>query len=87
MLAKRATLALLAGRALSALASPVDHFTVQDPTLHVAPGYTCGDTESVSQLEGAASAPPEVLLDDGVFTGLQKGETHQFLGIPFAHPP
>ncbi|KAI0248236.1 carotenoid ester lipase precursor [Lactifluus subvellereus] len=85
MLAKRATLALLAGQALSALASPVDHFTVQDPTLHVAPGYICGDTESVSQLEGAA--PPEIHLDDGVFTGLQKGETHQFLGIPFAYPP
>ena len=85
MLAKRATLVLLAGRALSAFASPVDHFTVQDPTLHVAPGYMCGDTGSVSQLEG--EAPPEVHLDDGIFTGARKGAADHFLGIPFAYPP
>ncbi|KAI9443554.1 carotenoid ester lipase precursor [Lactarius indigo] len=30
---------------------------------------------------------PEVKLGSGNFIGIEKGKTHQFLGIPFAHPP
>jgi hypothetical protein len=83
MLAKRATLALLAVRALSALASPVDLFTVQNSDLLAASDSTCSDTES-------ANAPvpnPEVRLDDGLFVGVRKGVTDKFLGIAFALPP
>jgi hypothetical protein len=89
MLAKRAALALLAGRALIALASPVEPlFTVQDFTAHVTQDHVCGDRESAVQLESAPSGPgPEVHLDEAVFTGLRKGQTDQFLGIPFAKPP
>ncbi|KAI9443553.1 carotenoid ester lipase precursor [Lactarius indigo] len=38
---------------------------------------------------GAPSLPkdPEVKLGSGNFIGIEKGKTHQFLGIPFAHPP
>ena len=85
MLADRAALALLVWRALSALASPVEQFTVQDPTAHRFADNVCSDRESAAQLEPAAA--PQVYLDDGVFTGLKKGETDQFLGIPFAQPP
>jgi hypothetical protein len=84
MLAKRATLALLAGRVLSALASPMESFTVQDPTAHVVTDMMC-DGESAAQLESAPS--PEVRLDDGNFVGVRKGVTDHFLGIPFAKPP
>jgi hypothetical protein len=83
MLAKRATLALLAVRALSALASPVDHFTVQDSDRHAAPGSICSDTESAN----APTPNPEVRLDDGLFVGVRKGVTDKFLGISFALPP
>jgi hypothetical protein len=83
MLAKRATLALLAVRALSALASPVDLFTVQDSDLHVLSDSICSDTESAK----APTPNPEVHLDDGLFVGVRKGGTDQFLGISFALPP
>jgi hypothetical protein len=85
MLAERVALALLVWQAFSALASPVEPFTVQDSTAHVFSDDVCSDRESVTQLESAAT--PQVYLDDGIFTGLTKGETDQFLGIPFAHPP
>ncbi|KAH9073429.1 carotenoid ester lipase precursor [Lactarius deliciosus] len=68
MLSKRAILALLAVRALSALASPI---------------IPCAGPESTEDL----ASTPEVHLDDALFTGIRKGETDQFLGIPFAHPP
>ncbi len=77
MLATRVTLAVLAVRALSALASPV--FTVQDSEFHVASDDICFDSESTSN--------PEVHLDDGLFVGVRKGQTDKFLGIPFALPP
>jgi hypothetical protein len=86
MLAKRATLVLLAVRALSALASPlaVDLFTVQDSNFPTTPDsiiYT--DTESSKPPDGN----PEVRLDDGLFVGYRKVQTDHFLGIPFALPP
>ncbi|KAH8981886.1 carotenoid ester lipase precursor [Lactarius akahatsu] len=88
MLTKRATLALFATRALFSLASPVNSFTiqvtVQDSGLALKSDDTCGDN--------ALTAPrgpedPEVKLDAGTFIGTEKGNTHQFLGIPFAYPP
>ena len=84
MLTAGATLALLALRALSALASPLGQFTVQDPDhqFHVASDSVCADTESAGK-----SGKPEVRLDDGLFVGFQKGRTDNFLGIPFALPP
>jgi hypothetical protein len=84
MLAKRATLALLAGRVLSTLASPMEPFVVQDPTAHVATDMMC-DGESAAQLETGPT--PEVRLDDGNFVGVRRGTTDHFLGIPFAKPP
>ena len=83
MLAKRITLALLAVRALSALASPVEHFTVQDSDRHVVSDSMCSDTEFAT----APTQDPEVRLDDGLFVGFRKGETDNFLGIAFALPP
>ena len=81
MLAKRVTLAVLAVRALSALASPV--FTVQDSDFHVASEDMCFDSESAKP----PTSNPEVHLDDGLFVGVRKAQTDQFLGIPFALPP
>ncbi len=81
MLAKRVTLVVLAVRALSALASPV--FTVQGSGPHAASDGICIDT-------GSAKLPtsnPEVHLDDGLFVGVRKAQTDNFLGIPFALPP
>ena len=83
MLAKRATLALLAVQALSALASPVD-FTVQDSNFNPTTHSVCTDSEYVNAPEIPA---PEVRLDDGVFLGYRKAQTDHFLGIPFALPP
>jgi hypothetical protein len=87
MLAKRATLALLAVRALSALASPVQDpgiFTVQDSGFHtLAPDSIGTDAESANPLD----SNPEVRIDDGVFVGYRKAQTDHFLGIPFALPP
>ena len=88
MLVKRVTLALFATRALFSLASPLNSFTiqvtVQDSSLALKSNDTCGHEGSI-----AASEPkdPEVKLDAGTFIGIEKGKTHQFLGIPFAHPP
>ncbi|KAI9450245.1 carotenoid ester lipase precursor [Russula earlei] len=83
MLAKRATLALLALRALSAFASPLGSFTIQDSDLHVASNAICNDIESERELP----LGPEAHLDDAVFVGIRTGLTDQFLGIPFALPP
>jgi hypothetical protein len=81
MLSKRVTLAVLAVRALSALASPV--FTVQNSDLHVASDDICSQIESANPL----ASNPEVQLDDGLFVGVRKGKTDAFLGIAFALPP
>ncbi|KAI9436916.1 carotenoid ester lipase precursor [Lactarius indigo] len=83
MLTKRAILASLAVRAFAVLASPVDRLVVQDPFSYRVSDNTCASTESTEQ----SSPTPEVFLDDAVFTGIRKGVTDQFLGIPFAHPP
>ncbi|KAH8982264.1 carotenoid ester lipase precursor [Lactarius akahatsu] len=83
MLSKRAILASLAVRALSALASPVDRLVVQEPLSYPVSDHTCAGTESAEQL----ASTPEVYLDDALFTGIRKGATDQFLGIPFAYPP
>jgi hypothetical protein len=83
LVTKRAILVSLAVHALSALASPVDGLVVQDSTSYLVSDHTCTNTESTEQLV----PPPEVLLDDAVFTGIRKGATDQFLGIPFAYPP
>ena len=83
MLIKRTMLATLAMRAISALASPVDNLVVQDPTSYLVSDHAYAETVLAEQL-----APfPEVLMDDAVFTGIRKGPTDQFLGIPFAYPP
>ncbi len=83
MLGERAILALLAVRALSALATPIEPFTVQDSDVHIALDPICGDTETAE----APPLGPEVHLDDGVFVGIRVAKTDQFLGIPFALPP
>ena len=84
MLAKRATLALLAVRTLSALASPVDLFTVQDPNSPTT-------SNSIISTDTGTSRPldsnPEVHLDEGLFFGYRKAQIDHFLGIPFAVPP
>ncbi|KAI0292408.1 carotenoid ester lipase precursor [Russula brevipes] len=56
---------------------------VQDSGLRVPSGPSCDAAESA----GAPTDGPEVHLDDGVFVGVRKGLTDQYLGIPFAHPP
>jgi hypothetical protein len=81
MLATHVTLAVLAVRVLSALASPA--FTVQGSDLHVASDDICFDTES----EKLQTSNPEVLLDNGLFIGVREAQTDKFLGIPFALPP
>ncbi|KAI9454056.1 carotenoid ester lipase precursor [Lactarius psammicola] len=83
MLTKHAILASLVVRALSALALPVESLLVQDPISYLVSDHTCASNESTEEL----ASPPEVHLDDAIFTGNKKGVTDQFLGIPFAHPP
>lgn len=83
MLTQCAILASLTVHAISALASPVDSLIVQDSTSFLVSDRTCSDAEWAEQ----QASHPEVLLDDAVFTGIQKGATYQFLGIPFAYPP
>lgn len=68
-------------RALSALASPA--FTVQDCDLHVSSDDIFFDTKSAKP----PTSNPEVHLDDGLFVGVRKAQTDQFLGIRFALPP
>jgi hypothetical protein len=81
MLATHVTLAVLAVRALSALASSV--FTVQGSDFHVTSDDICLDTESAK----LPTSSPEVLLDNGLFFGVREAQTDKFLGIPFALPP
>ena len=87
MLAKRATLALLAVQALSTLASPVEPFTVQDSELHLVSDSIYSDTESIKP----AANNPLVRLDNGSFFGVRKPygkvQIDHFWGIPFALPP
>ena len=87
MLAKPATLALLAVWALSALASPEQDlgiFMVQDSDFYtLASDSICTGAESASP----ADSKPEVRLDEGLFVGYRKAQTDHFLGIPFALPP
>ncbi len=89
MLVKRASLALLATRALFSLASPLDtsiQFTIQEPTsnLSLKPDDTCNDKALIASAE---PKDPHVKLDEGTFIGIDANQTHQFLGIPFAYPP
>jgi hypothetical protein len=88
MLVKRTFLALLATRALFSLATPMNSLTVQvtvqDSSLSLESDDTCGIKEPAVAPE---SQDPQVNLDDATLFGIVKGKTHQFLGIPFAHPP
>ena len=84
MLTKRAILAALFAFSAPSLASIQDSLVVQDSTSCLLSYPNCTDTELTKQ----EAPPPEVFLDNAVFTGKQKDDaTHQFLGIPFAHPP
>ncbi|KAI9452781.1 carotenoid ester lipase precursor [Lactarius psammicola] len=80
MILKHTALALSVAQALLTLASPTKPFAVQDSGICLASDHTNGDAES-------AARAPEVRLDDAVFVGIATGDTHQFLGIPFAYPP
>ncbi len=84
MIISRLALAFFATRALSSLASPVSSFTVQDPSFYVKSDRTCDNNEPAASPK---SQDPQVNVDNATFFGIVKGETHQFLGIPFAHPP
>jgi hypothetical protein len=88
MLLKRASLALFVTRALFSLASPVNSFTLQvtlqDSSLPLKSDDTCGSQEPAPS---SKSQDPQVNVDAATFFGIAKGETHQFLGIPFAYPP
>jgi len=69
--------ALLANQAFFALATPANPFVIQEQTtLNVGDGFCNGD-----------GSPPEVNLDSATFSGICKGRTAWFLGIPFAQPP
>ena len=96
MLVKRAALALFATRALFSLASPLNSLTVQvtvqDSSLSLTSDDTCSDEVLAASLEfkdpGLLEIEiPEIILDAATFVGIKNGNTHQFLGIPFAHPP
>ncbi|KAH9057403.1 carotenoid ester lipase precursor [Lactarius vividus] len=81
-------LALFSARALFFLASQVDFFTAQVTVQDFGFPLTSGDTRG-NKTWAAPPGPkdPEVKLDSGNFIGIEKGKTHQFLGIPFAYPP
>jgi hypothetical protein len=85
MLLKHAALVLSAAQALLALASLTNPFTVQDSGPYSALDHSNCDAGCTPQLP--VSPAPEVRLDDAVIVGLEKGVTHQYLGIPFAEPP
>jgi hypothetical protein len=85
MLLEHALLALLALRALPALASPMKPFTVQGSDFSIASDPICANTQTEATTE--AETKPEVHLDDGLFVGVRKGNIDKFLGIPFAFPP
>ena len=96
MLVKHVTLALFATRALFSSASPLNSFTiqvtVQDSSFSLKSNDTCTDEALAASLELSDPEPlkakdPVIKLDAATFVGIEKGETHQFLGIPFAHPP
>ncbi|KAI9443552.1 carotenoid ester lipase precursor [Lactarius indigo] len=84
MISSRLVLALFVTRALFSLASPVNPFTVQDPSIYVQSDYTYGNKEPAASPK---SQDPQINLDDATLFGIIKGDTHQFLGIPFAYPP
>ena len=77
----RAALAFCVTGFLFSLASPVNSFTIQHP-LSATSDYVYGDPSAFPK-----SRDPQVNLDHATFFGIVKGDTHQFLGIPFAYPP
>ena len=84
---KHAALVLSASQALLALASPTNSFTLLDSSPYAGSDHSHnGELCSAGSLV-AAPPPPEVHLDDAVFVGIEKGDTHHYLGIPFAQPP
>ncbi|KAI9437418.1 carotenoid ester lipase precursor [Lactarius psammicola] len=87
MLVKRATLALFATRALFSLASPLNSFTIQVNLQDSSLTLNLDETRDNALAAPPKPQDPEVNLDDGTFIGIEKGKTHQFLGIPFAYPP
>ncbi|KAH9172349.1 carotenoid ester lipase precursor [Lactarius sanguifluus] len=68
------------------------HWLTDDPDAHcnriVFPGW-CNNFERLyhTRLHLPSLRNPQVNLDDATLFGIVKGETHQFLGIPFAYPP
>ncbi|KAH9051979.1 carotenoid ester lipase precursor [Lactarius vividus] len=84
MISSPLVLALFVTRALFSLASPVNSFARQDPSFYVQSDHTRGGKE---QAASPKSQDPQINLDDATLFGIIKGETHQFLGIPFAYPP
>ena len=91
MLVIRTVLALFATRALFSLASPLNTLTVQvsleDSSFSLESDRTCGHKEPDVAPKSQAPLDPQVNVDDATFFGIEKGKTHQFLGIPFAYPP
>ena len=79
---------LFATCALFSLASPANNFTwqvtQQDSSLALNPDDTYSSQEPVPSPK---SQYPQVNIDAAIFFGIEKGKTHQFLGIPFAYPP
>ncbi|KAI9437416.1 Alpha/Beta hydrolase protein [Lactarius psammicola] len=84
VISTRLALAVFVTRAIFSLASPVNSFAVQDPSFYVKSDHTCDNKEPAASPK---SQDPQVNVDDATFFGIAKGETHQFLGIPFAYPP
>lgn len=83
LITKRVTILTLFALSAPSLASIQDSLAVQDSTSYLLSWPNFTDTGRTKQ-----EAPPtEVLLDNAVFTGMEEGATHQFLGIPFAYPP
>lgn len=80
--------ALFAACVIFSLALLVNSFTMQvtlqDSSHALNPDDTCGIQEPAPPHE---SQYPQVNVDAATFFGIAKGETHQFLGIPFAYPP
>ena len=96
MLVKRVTLALFSTRALFSFASPLNSFTVQvtvqDSSFSLKSNDICADEALAVPLEfngpeHLKAKDPVIKLDAATFVGIEKGETHRLLGIPFAYPP
>ncbi len=85
MLTKHGILVLFAARALSALSCSVERVKIQDSSPYLASDQMGFDTESTAAT--IDSSGPQVFLDDAVLVGNRIGDTQEFLGIPYAHPP